>query len=187
MNAKMFAFSAAAFAVTAAVIVFALVSQPDDEFWTGEEAYLETQQGDRPLGVDVLLTAGGETVRATWPALDFEVSSAAELDPQLPDGPFEGVFTCRFRRQDVLQAALGADLRGGQLIIRHDDEIVLTEFADSDEAMRVQTRLPVDLAASYQQIVYEFTAKGDGPYRLQALWLPVGDAAFRPLPGAGGS
>lgn len=187
MNARMFLFSAGSLLVTLAVVIFALVSQPEDEVWSGREAYIEVHQGNRPLGVDAVITAGGQTIRTTWATLDFDVSSASELDPRLPDGPFEGTFTCRFMRESVAAATIGAEFQGGQLMILRDGKSLVSDFADSSEERLVKSVLPEALGAPYQEIVYEFTAKGDGPYRLRALWLPEGESGMRPLPGAGGS
>ncbi|MHC4947433.1 MAG: hypothetical protein ACYTG1_04125 [Planctomycetota bacterium] len=176
----------AACAVTLGIVAVILRSAPRSDLRQRTEARLERDARAAPprVGVTAALAAGEVTVSRSLPALAFALAEGQTLDPRLPAGPFDAVLDVTFRRGAVRQAWLGAELRGGQLIVRRGDEVLLSDFA-GDERRLVMTTLPVALGRPVQRLTYEFRGRAAGPRALRAMWRPVDAEAALPLPSEG--
>jgi mono/diheme cytochrome c family protein len=135
-------------------------------------------------GVRVTMTAGGASIERHLPAVQFALDAGESLDRRVPAAGFAATIDVTLRPGRVKSAHLGAELRGGQLIIRRGDSVLLSEAA-GDETIRTMTALPVPLPSRAERVTFEFTRTGDGPAALRGLWQPPESLVPLPLPCTG--
>ncbi|MCZ6837270.1 MAG: hypothetical protein O7G85_15955, partial [Planctomycetota bacterium] len=135
-------------------------------------------------GVEVTLRSGDIEITRTLPHGAFTLNENESLDPRLPSGPFEATITLTFDRGAYREAYLGADIRGGGLIIYRDGEMLRSSYAE-DEVKRVMTHQPITLSRKREQLVYEFQAEGPWPIQFRALWRPFETPVAHDLPVTG--
>lgn len=179
---------ALAIAFTIAFVVIACRSMPRHQ---GHSRTVRPDAGTTtrapPAGVHVELTAGDVEIERTLPRLAFRLEPGETLDARLAPGPFTAVFEVAFHPGRVAQAAVGAQLLGGQLIVRRGDDILLSAYA-GDEPQEVWPTVdvpPLRFGGGTATLTFEFTATGAGPHALRPLWQPVDSLVSFPLPSAG--
>jgi hypothetical protein len=176
---RFLALMALALLATVLVAVVAVQQLPTIEFGTGLP---ETGSDPAALtpGVHATITVAGRTIEKTMSRLDIRLENGESVDEELPAGPFDATFVVVFTPGQARQAYVGAEIQGGQLIVRRNDRILLSDFAGR-ESRRAMSPFPISLAARQQEIVYEFSATGDGPYTIRALWRSMEWLEPRPL------
>ncbi len=135
-------------------------------------------------GVHARVTAGSVFVERSLPALAFFLEPGQSLDPRLPPGPFEAIFTVTFSPGSVGAARIGAEIRGGSLLINMKGREIATDHAGQEPRL-VLSREPIVMGASLRQAVFEFRADGSGPTGLRAMWQPEGSLVPLPMPTGG--
>jgi hypothetical protein len=135
------------------------------------------------LGVIARVTAGGKSVELSMPELNFTVSPDQSLDPGLPPGPFDGRFEATFMPNQAPTATIGAEVQGGQIIIKLAGAVLASEASEGTDVRRVMSR-PIPFRMRPYTVSYEFRSYGRGPARLRALWQPEDVDMPLQLPGA---
>lgn len=135
------------------------------------------------LGVVARVTAGGQTVEFSMHELNFAISPDQSLDPRLPPGQFEGRFEATFMPAQAPTASIGAEVQGGQIIIKLDGNAIAHEAPEGADVRRVMSR-PIPFRMRPHTVSYEFRSYGRGPVRLRALWQPEDIDMPQQLPGA---
>ena len=135
-------------------------------------------------GVPTRITAGERLSELRLASADFTLNPGESLDPVIEPGPFRAEFTVRFWSGNVRQTRLGADLRGGKLMILHAGQPVLAE-AVGERARSVMSSiaLTVDLARDVDQLTIIIENDGRRPCGLRLLWQPLSpEPAPEPTP-----
>jgi hypothetical protein len=167
-----------------ATVVFAVVvvqNVPTIEFGT-QRSEFGTEADVLTPGVYATFTAGGRSIERTMGGLDIRVERGAAIDDDLPTGPFEASFVVLFDNVVARQAYVGAQIRGGQLIVRRDDRVLVSDHAGDDTRLAMST-FPIPFAAGRHRMIYEFNTTGDGPYVIRGLWRSIEWNEPRPLLG----
>ncbi len=138
-------------------------------------------------GVRAVLTAGDVRVERSLPGAAFGLDPGQTLDARLPPGPFTAVLDVAFVPGAVAEAAIGAHLQGGQLIIRRGDTTILSNYAgDEPRAVWPTAEVPpLRFGGDVVHLTFEFTATGSGPHALRPLWKPADSLVPFPLPAHG--
>lgn len=175
-----------AVAVTAALAVYLVRSAPIQGPANGAGPAMKDGAGpSNPASIGVVgsLEAGGARASVRLTSAAFALQSDQALDPRLPPGPFSAAIDVTFDPGAVRRAAVGAELRGGSLVIERRGKAVLTEeaLAAPRQVMSELLYLPGELFT----LTYRFHANGAGPPLLRALWRPETTAVAIPLPATG--
>lgn len=135
-----------------------------------------------PLGVTGTMRSDRGTQEVNWTSLDLARTDQSAAEPSIPAGPFEGEFIVTFQPGKVRHALVGALIQGGSIIVMHEGQVLLSDFADASAEKIVLTRLPHWLPLRHEQLTYAFKTDGSGPIRFQPYWQPEGTERPVPLP-----
>ena len=135
-------------------------------------------------GVVVTVRAGGIEIQRSLPAASFTLDEAQSLDPRLPPGPFEAELLVTFDRGEVRDAYIGAEIRGGGLIVFRDEQMLRSSYAEAESKL-VMTLEPVILGRPRETLKFVFVAEGPWPVQFRAMWRPLEATVAHELPSYG--
>lgn len=117
------------------------------------------------------ITAYNNTVERTMTALSVALRPGETLDPRLRPGATHIVFRAPFKPQKMLNARIGARIRGGSFILSRNGE-VLASSAATDVASTTLSNLGVSFGPSSAPLEYEITWNGTTPFEFRAVYRP---------------
>jgi hypothetical protein len=124
--------------------------------------------------VTARITAGDVTIDLTLDAMAFTLQAGESLDPHLPPGAFRAEFNVPFRTNKVYEAMLGAEFRGGKVMLLHRGKPVMAEAArEQPRTVLSPPVMPVNLTPGVDELTIVFENDGRRPCALRALWQPM--------------
>lgn len=137
------------------------------------------------FGVVGIIVENGVEREFRAPTLNLRIEPGVAGAYEWPRGPFEAEFTVTFDRGRVQYAQIGAELEGGSLIVMRGEEVLVSDYAPSNAAKLVLTRVPQHLGRRREQIRFIFRSDGEGQVTLRAVWQPENADQPQPLPSPG--